>query len=665
LFEKITEVVAKRKGEVTAARMLMERGAQELRAERPYEAIRCLGRSLSRLHKHESRHDAVRALLICGSAYERAGLFWAARGSCLAAAALAVGDFWTYSEVTPLQAACYSRLKWLELRLGRVPQALAWHDIDRVVTRTLIAKGDAEPGADNDDFNFDAILGILFLRTDLWYLPRLSRLPEGLERMGLFTSPVALLYALGHEDLVPSEFVPEKSDGGKLKEFFTRWRDQPAAKELPDQPAFYDGLKVELTSIVLGCRVVVQCDNSSPCVELAESVVAAVESFAATGHSERVMAREPALTIEVGKPELAAEPFEFDVQDRAGRPHVLISCRDFSPHRLSPEAQRAIKSRILDLIAEIAGRVFFFGDSDRVLEKLIKAELAIDRSVNFTSSFGTVGNVLDDSSKTSLAAWTHDGDHDYPLKRTAAWDEADRRARAERPAAEGKPDLQPGQGPPPPDLFHPERTRHTEMQTVSLIREALWERAGWVGTAFMGEPGTSKPPVLALVFKDPSAASQILTHLCTEVGPEDQDDALRITIIRHFDRHNPHAYRVVMGSNPKSAHSPSTNKMVLLVARVHTMTPSTSSNLDQFLDSYAKAGSYYFTCAMLTSDGQGFIPAPKPPIVKKHLHVREAWQIGLNDMDGAGLLEDDEPIIPPSETEAPVIQLLRWKRQQG
>jgi hypothetical protein len=126
LFEKITEITARRKGEVAGARMLLQRGSQELRAERPYEAIRHLGRSLRRLHKHESRHDAVRALLLCATAYERAGLLWAARGSALAAAALAVGDYWTYSEVTHLQADCYSFLRWLESRLGRLPQALAW-----------------------------------------------------------------------------------------------------------------------------------------------------------------------------------------------------------------------------------------------------------------------------------------------------------------------------------------------------------------------------------------------------------------------------------------------------------------------------------------------------------------------------------------------------------
>ena len=61
LFETLTNVASARHGEVEAARMLLQHGIHHLKAERPYQAIRSFGRSLRRLHKHESRHDAVRA----------------------------------------------------------------------------------------------------------------------------------------------------------------------------------------------------------------------------------------------------------------------------------------------------------------------------------------------------------------------------------------------------------------------------------------------------------------------------------------------------------------------------------------------------------------------------------------------------------------------------
>jgi len=90
VLETVVILTSTRKGEVSAARMLLERGAQLLRSGRPYDAIRTFGRVLRKLHKHESRHDLVRALYLCGCAYERVGLLWAARGTLLAAASFAI-----------------------------------------------------------------------------------------------------------------------------------------------------------------------------------------------------------------------------------------------------------------------------------------------------------------------------------------------------------------------------------------------------------------------------------------------------------------------------------------------------------------------------------------------------------------------------------------------
>jgi hypothetical protein len=318
---------------------------------------------------------------------------------------------------------------------------------------------------------------------------------------------------------------------------------------------------------------------------------------------------------------------------------------------------------LLELIADIAGRLFLFSTRD-ALDKLIRDELAIERAVNFTSSFGTVGNVLGDSPKANLGAWSDQNASDYPLKRAEVWDAEDRRALAARRTAEAKSVPVPGGGPPPHDRFDPEHTRHTHMQTVSLIREVLWNQAGWTGAAFVWEPTGHERPVLALVFTNSAVAGQIMTQLHKEVGPEDGQDALRISIIRGIDKGNLHAYRVVVGSNPMAAQPPSTNKIMYMVARVQTMTPSSSSNLDNFLACYNRFGSYYLTYAVPDPNTRGVNLYSEPLILKTHLHVRQAWQIGLNDLDCTGLCDDDDPIVPPDEPNAPVIQLLRWMHER-
>jgi len=61
---------------------------------------------------------------------------------------------------------------------------------------------------------------------------------------------------------------------------------------------------------------------------------------------------------------------------------------------------------------------------------------------------------------------------------------------------------------------------------------------------------------------------------------------------------------------------------------------------------------------------------PKPRldhyITKSHLHIREAWEIGKNDPDAVAIMKDAKPIIPKEHRKnAPVLELLKWKRKQG
>jgi hypothetical protein len=93
------------------------------------------------------------------------------------------------------------------------------------------------------------------------------------------------------------------------------------------------------------------------------------------------------------------------------------------------------------------------------------------------------------------------------------------------------------------------------------------------------------------------------------------------------------------------------------------MTPSASTNLEAFLANQAAAGSYYFTYAIPAAGGTDLDLATVPPILKTHLHVREAWEVGLNDPDCVGIRNEDDPIIPPGEANAPVSKLLEWKRR--
>ena len=101
LFETILRVSSNRDGEIKAARLLLIRGERQLSQGFRLEAIATLGRAFGWLYKHETRHEIVKALYLCGCAYDEVGLPWAARGTLLAAASIAADELWRYGNVTP------------------------------------------------------------------------------------------------------------------------------------------------------------------------------------------------------------------------------------------------------------------------------------------------------------------------------------------------------------------------------------------------------------------------------------------------------------------------------------------------------------------------------------------------------------------------------------
>jgi len=458
LFDSVVDVITKHDGDIAAARLLAMRGGQQLKAKRNYEAIRTLGRALSRLYKHESREDLIRALYLCGLAYEHVGLLWAARGTTLTATALAVDKFHMYSEVTELQGTGYSRLKWLELQLGRLPQLLTWHELDLLARATLHGIPD-EP--DKEEVNFNAILGMLLLRASIPQLQELTNLPDVLDAIRLPLASVALLYALGHEDEIPDD-----TGGKKPLEFFQRWLHQPVAKSIPPRPELYDSDTSILTSRIAGCRFTIDTENATPCVEVSESILAAIESLVSTAMVEGVMACEPELTMRVTLTETGANLVSFEMNEREGRPHIEVLCAPFHPHKIIPDDQHKVRSTISDLLMRVFARAFLIDKLEETLTRLFRDEQAIDRSINFTSSLVVTGNILGDNPTTTLAAWKQRGGKEYVLQREEEW------LSALPLPAEKETSPEPakfGTGEPPAELQDHERLKHTDIENVSLI----------------------------------------------------------------------------------------------------------------------------------------------------------------------------------------------------
>jgi hypothetical protein len=584
----------------------------------------------------------VQALGLCAAAYEELGLLWAARGTMLCAASLATADFWKYSDVTSLQAQCYKRLKWIELQLGRLPHALAWHEVDHTVRPLLVKKGYDEEQLMADELTFGLVLGILLLRAELEQLPTLAQLPDKLIELNLEAAAWALWFALGFDKFLPKELATVEA----RQSYFLKWAGEPAGDELPPRPVLYDSPTVILNSRLLGCRIEVSCENQTPCLEVAESLLAATESLLAITDMRGFFATEPKFKVQVVKADGTALPFAAEFTDPQGVPHLRITCGDFNPHSLTVEAHQTIKDRLLEILSRMVARVFLVGDPEKNLTRILRDDRAMERALHFTSSFITVSNVLGNQPKHTLAAWIEPSAKAYALVRTQVWNQAEKGVASPPPSV-----TKFGRGQPPPELGR-RNVKHTELETVSVIRTTLWDKAKWRAMAFFMPADGASPPIIGLGFLNGEAAAQIFAGWAEEIGTRDKAERIRITIVRGINRAHPFNYRVMISANMETASEAGEGKFFLMMSRRMVMEPSSNQNLENFLRQYKKFG-YYFLChAVLANLSSPPEPVYKPVIGKREIVVRDAWDIGPDDPDIMTMEPEDDPVIPPGKDDA-------------
>jgi hypothetical protein len=113
----------------------------------------------------------------------------------------------------------------------------------------------------------------------------------------------------------------------------------------------------------------------------------------------------------------------------------------------------------------------------------------------------------------------------------------------------------------------------------------------------------------------------------------------------------------VLGSNPAGSAFLSGVTRAVMVTRINTMEPSSSENLKRFFDSYEVCKSYILAFGFPV--GQEMVMARENQLLKQQLIVREAWEIGPYDIDVVAIHEDDNPIIPDGQKDAPVLRALQ------
>jgi hypothetical protein len=659
LFELVVANLEKRRGEASGAELLSDRGYKKLEAGHPYEAISLLGRAMERFIKREHREDLIFCLMGLSQAYYEAGLLWAARSCALAATERCFAYFHEQGTLVRRSRLCLEQLVKMELLLGRVPNLLMALELENALMPQLMLKDEALRRAQSNRHLTEGMLGILFLTASLQQLKRMEEMPAALAQMDLIISEGFLLYALGYKSELVDEGFPS---GEEADAFMKRAYEQPGRLQMPDRPQIDDGQHVDYKTNVLGCEVHLRAEANAYSISVAEAVLGSLEAFFATSLGERIMPyKQSARIILRSKPDLT-KGLEISEEAQGLDTHLVVDHPPSAPEAI-PEQRVADRDGLMEVIARFMSHVTVIDDVEKYLEKVAGEERGFARALVYSESSLAQANLFGKAPKVLIQDWKAEGEaKNYPLVRTVEWTDGIEFNPIPLPSSEEGDETE---GKSAEEIRthlkkKMEAGKHSQRQVASLIDIPLWNRARWRGTLFAFNPEVADRPILALGFEDREAGAKIFQGLIDKVGRVDKENRLRVMIIRGVTKDNPAAYRVVVGT--KVDPSAGGGKTLMMVTRNNTMEPATTENLDRFLASLGDPPEYLLVPAHFVQHQGAPSLGMHLAIQKTELVVRNAWEIGPNDMDMTGLSPDDDPVVPEGVEKPPCNEALALLR---
>jgi len=651
LFEKVVSIAGVRKQETVSSLMLFKRG-QQLIESKPYSAIKYLGRALLSLYKDETKNEFILTLVMLAHAHQKVNLLWAARGFYYNAFYLAFIDYMKCGELNPVLAACSGSIRMMELAQGRVFQAIRWNDLD-VISKRLLSSN----GYDNSNIQkiesgelFDSILGLLLFRTPYEELSKLTKLPDVLDNNGLHLSSIALKYALGYVDEKIQKAYGNNSD--MIDDFMAKWYNQPAKEQIPDIPSLGFNDEETINSKILGCKVIIDAERKFPCVELGESILAALESFLATGISDRIMSITPVINLKIKFVENDTFVIYRKIESIDDIRYHVVYCSDFNKDEFR-KAQNDTKEFLNQLIAELVARIAVFKDTE-LLEVWARDDRVFDRALGFNNSIFITEDLLGKAPNNINSLLSGD-EFEYLLKREESINinrvsvEDAESSIKEFKLKDGKINKN----------YDVEGIGHKNIEINSIINVELWDKAMWKGMVFSFSPG--KLPIMASVFTNIDEGKAIFAEWKKMVGKQDEKDLIKVGLIKKINKDNPLFYKGIFTSNVDML--PKTNKVqyCTTVSRFQRMDSNDNSYLllfENIVKSVPCNWKYWIAPAYLNSKTGQPEMLLEYAILKNTITIKEAWEIGENDWLSAAITLDDDPIIPSHVVKAPVMDVL-------
>ncbi|MFT3739092.1 MAG: hypothetical protein QM786_10060 [Breznakibacter sp.] len=633
LIDVIASIDEKRSSELSAGHTFLKRAGQKFVARQYKESIIYFGKSVLKLAKEESNDGLYLALEGLGHSYNEMGLLWASNNCFISASSIAFKSWYEKGILDKRVYDCAKHLSINEQLIGRIPNFLTWHELFNVISNQV------EIGEEKGQIPIfellDACLAVRLLNTNSQKDSLLSFLPDLLENQCLWLSQNAVLFKLGYTELIKSDYEKIGIDNEiELAKHFEIVAGQPFRNQILYDTNLLSDAELQITTKILGCTFIFGFEKDIELLLAAETFAAFFESFLATSLQD-VFPNTEIIKIKLTR-KINESLFQFIVHGSSSE--YLIEINKFS---FSRDIQENLWKKLLELTSHVIASHFFINEPEKLLENLFKNEELNERLSFILEHRNFTINVLGNEPKLFFDNWLNKKSiKEFPLKRVTP---LKYNFDVKEETTNSKPD------------FDLNKIGHNQRKVSSIIDTNLWDKAQWKGFGFfLGKYGFS----IFIGYENGNAGNQIFTDWINRFGAIDMNEKIRITIIKGVDRFNPHWYRVHIGTDLKKEEFKS-GDIIFSASRFHEMNAISPENLNNLISAFNYFKSFRFCPAEIVLNVNKIDPFEEYSITKKELIVRNAWEIGLHDLESVAIKKGDNPIIPDNIVNAPVLEVLK------
>ncbi|MEW6534408.1 MAG: hypothetical protein AB1454_02170 [Candidatus Auribacterota bacterium] len=600
LIGALASIAEKRTAEKSAAIIFLKTGIQKFKKELYKDSIIFFGRTLLKLSKEETKEEMISALIGLGYSYRNLGLLWASNNCFATAIYFSLKCILTDGKIDSRTIKLIYAMIENELLIGRIPNLLAWYEMYSILNQKVASP--EEPYLSD----IDTFLAIRLLNSSFDDICKHSYLPDVLFNLDLVLSEQVLLYLLGHEDKIPVE----NSNPDYCYNMLKQLANQPFKEQLLFKTNFGDGEKSIFCSKILGCTFEIEVDNNAEMILFSEMLLAFLESFFSTSMQSALPTVEK-LHINIVK-HIAQEAFSFFKLSKSYSYQIAINEQIFSDKNCN-----YLHEPLISFVATVLIDYFCVKSGNEYLENLFKKEELLQRSTLILSHFNVTKNIFGNRLFFTLKDWIdRQKVNTYPVKRKNKISFFD---NSSNPLQEKRIEN------------NLDQVRHDKMQVVSLINNELWDKANWEKFGFMYDLNYGLGVLLCFNYGEYGKC--IFQEWIERLGNTDQEELLKISIIRGVSKTNPHWYRVLITCDEKNNYQTNSSNWITSTMRYMNVTPQNSNNIEQLARLYDQTKEYKLYPAEISNSEEGIKPYLDLGIHKRKLKICFANELKKDDFE--------------------------------